>query len=169
MNTELTKTLWDIESHINAILTSPHESAGDTRLQEALEDAQDLQTKWDVHRALHMDFCLRKAAERGAIASELYKELIERLWTAMRAEQPDPEEPVVRPKCGVRPHKAVKVAIFVTAAIAIVLMVITAMAMIFDIPFGELIRTVVIVTAVAAVLLGVIWVVCGGDTGPELK
>ena len=92
MNTELTKVLWDIESHINEILASPHESAGDARLQGALEDAQDLQTKWSVHRALHMDFCLREAADKGALTHEGYQALIERLWAAMRAE-PEPEGP----------------------------------------------------------------------------
>ena len=95
-NTKLTRALWDIESHINTILASPHGSAVNARLQEALEAAKDLQVdEWNACRAMHLDYCLRCAANKGALSHEDRLRLVEPLWAAartMRTESdPEPE------------------------------------------------------------------------------
>lgn len=171
-NTELTRTLWDIEAHINAILASPHEGAGNARLQEALEDAQNLQTKWDVFHAMHMEHCLRCAADLGTLSHEKCDELIRQLGAAMRAE-PDPEDPgesqATPSKRGRTLRTISRTLLLLGWAIAVVLMIIAAVATIMHVAFGDLLWNVASITGLAVIVLGAIWLLAGGDTGPSVS
>ena len=171
-NTELTNALWAIESHINSILASPHEGAGTTRLQEALEDAQDLQAKWDVFHAMHMEYCLRRAADLGTLSHEKCDELVRRLGAAMRAEPglEDPGESQITPSKHRGALRAIsRTLLLLGSAIAVVLMVIAAVATVMQVAFGDLLWSVASITVLAVIVLGLIWSLAGGDTGPSVS
>lgn len=171
-NAELAHALWAIESHINKLLVSPHEGAGTTRLQEALEDAQDLQVKWNPYKAMHLEYCLRCAADLGTLSHEKCDELVRRLGAAMRAE-PDPEDPgesqVTPSKRGKIPRAIFRTLLLLGSAIAVVLMVTAAVATVMQVAFGDLLWSVASITGLAVIVLSFIWSLAGGDTGPSVS
>lgn len=167
-NTELTNALWAIESHINSILASPHEGAGTTRLQEALEDAEDLQMQWDFYKAMHMDFCMRKAVDLGALSREKYDELIKQLGAAIRAE-PDPGEARIALSKREGVFRTIsRIVLLFGVAIAVVLMVVAAVATVMHVSFSDLLWYVASITGLIIMVLGAIWLLTGGDTGPSV-